>query len=429
MANQFFSNINTPEINRATLKRVMSSAVKDNIFQEIIVRPGEGVIEKFSNDTAAAEIQVVRVRPDNDEAREIGADINGGWFNADAASNPETAAYGIRIIDMIDKCKDIPASEQDMIAVDLAEATLKNLTGKVARGVNAVSVGAMLTKNFNDVASGKVAKNWVTISDNNYKDAIITAGVQLDSGNEEEGIDAYPDTGRAVYLRPEAKRHLLTTGQIIVGGSNYAQDILRQGGVDAETRPSVVSTGYIGEISNMPCYVLSPVIWAAVERYMGLGAGALSGVLGVVVSGIGTGRALAFNAAIKTIDSPNGQGIRIQPKYRFGAECWDALSVVPIVASAFANPATAAAPLTMKAPGSRKTTATPTITTAAGGKFTITGASGASFYYTDDGTVPTVNSTKYTAQVTLTKSATVKAIAVKAGELTSLVASETVTVA
>ena len=54
-------------------------------------------------------------------------------------------------------------------------------------------------------------------------------------------------------------------------------------------------------------------------------------------------RALAFNSKIKIVDAQNGQGLRIQPKYRFGVECWDALSVVPIFSAAFTNPVTSAA--------------------------------------------------------------------------------------
>ena len=87
---------------------------------------------------------------------------------------------------------------------------------------------------------------------------------------------------------------------------------------------------------------------------MGLTAGALDGVEMLVVSGIGTGRALAFNNAIKMIDSPNGQGRRLQPKYRFGAKCWDAYSVVPVVKSTFVKPSDT---ITVMAPGSRTTDA------------------------------------------------------------------------
>lgn len=358
MAN-IFADIKAPFVNDATLKRVMSAKVKDNIFQGIFTKPGEAVTEKYSEDTDAAEIQVIRVKPNANEARHIGADTNGAWFNVNPAATPTTEAYGIKILDTIDYNIDIPTNQQDMMNVDLAEAELSNLAGKVNRNINAVTIAAQLARNFNDVAKGAgaggVAKNWVELaaSNPNYLEAIITASAQLDNGNEAQGIDAYPDDFRAVIIRPLAKAALLKTGQLLIGGSNYAQDIIRKGGFDAGAEPSVATTGYMGDIAGMPVYAAAQAVWSTAAKYLGLEAKDLDGVQMLVVSGVSTGRALAFNSAIKMIDSPLGQGRRLQPKYRFGAECWDALSVVPVVANGFANPATAEAQLSVMAPGSR----------------------------------------------------------------------------
>lgn len=354
MANNIFADIRAPFVNDATLKRVMSAKVKDNIFQGIFMKPGEAVTEKYSEDTDAAEIQVIRVKPNANEARHIGADNNGAWFNGDPAITPTTEAYGIKILDTIDYNIDIPTNQQDMMNVDLAEAELSNLAGKVNRNINAVTIAAQLCRNFNDLADTKITKNWVEVaaSNPNYLDAIITASAQLDNGNEAQGIDAYPDDFRAVIIRPLAKAALLKTGQLLIGGSNYAQDIIRKGGFDAGAEPSVATTGYMGDIAGMPVYAAAQAVWSTAEKYLGLVAGALNDVHMLVVSGISTGRALAFNSAIKMIDSPLGQGRRLQPKYRFGAECWDALSVVPVVKIGFANPAEDGA-LTVMAPGSR----------------------------------------------------------------------------
>lgn len=350
-----FADIKTPYVNEATLKRVMSSRVKDNIFQGIFTRPGEAVTEKFSEDTSAAQIQVIRILPSTAEARELGASKNGGWFNSTEAATPKTAAYGIDIITSIDDVIDIPTNQEDMMNVDIAEAELTNLSGRVNKNVNAVTFAAQLAKNFNSIATSAVASNWVVLpaSDPDYKAAIIAAGAKLDDGNEAEGVDAYPDNFRAVFVRSEAKVELLNKGQIIIGGSDAAQRILRKGGLDEDTTPDVAATGYIGEVDNMPVYSASKAVWTLAEKYLGLTAGALNGVKMLVVSGIGTGRALAFNNAIKITDSPAGQGRRLQPKYRFGATCWDALSVVPVVANGFTNPATSEAQLTVLAPGSR----------------------------------------------------------------------------
>ncbi|MDE6605113.1 MAG: hypothetical protein K2K85_03715 [Clostridia bacterium] len=333
-------DIKTPFVNDLTLKRVMSSAVKKNIFQNIFTKPGEAVTEEFSEDTSAAQIQVIRVKPINDDARRIGGAVNGGYFNEDNAAISSTQAYPINMLEQIDRPIDIPTNAQDMINVNLVEAELANLSGRVARNINAMTIAVQIAKNFNDLRKGLVENNWIKLDaeNPNFKDAIIDAGAQLDEGNEAEGIDAYPDDGRAVFIRSKVKSTLLKTGQLIVGGSNTAQDMIRKGGLDASATPEVATSGYIGEVNNMPVYVASKPVWRLAEKWLGLAEGALDGVEALVVSGIGTGRGLAFNHAIKIVDTQNGQGKRIQPCYRFGAECWDALSVVPIVKSDFTNP-------------------------------------------------------------------------------------------
>lgn len=76
------------------------------------------------------------------------------------------------------------------------------------------------------------------------------------------------------------------------------------------------------------------------------------------------------------------------------------------------------------------TVAAPTIAVTGEGDsrtVTITAASGASIYYTTDGTDPTSASTAYSAALTISSSCTVKAIAIKDG-VSSTVASETITI-
>ena len=57
-----FSAINTPFVNAVTLKRIMATRGKDNIFQGIVTRPEEACTEKYSTDTDAAEIQIIRLK-------------------------------------------------------------------------------------------------------------------------------------------------------------------------------------------------------------------------------------------------------------------------------------------------------------------------------------------------------------------------------
>lgn len=348
-----FADISTPYVNDITMRRILSPAVKENIFQGVMLKPGEAVTEKYSEDTDAAEIQVLRQKPLANDARELGSDKNGGWFNSEDAQTSSTEAYGIQIIQTIDRLIDIPTNAQDMVSIDLLEGETKNLAGLVNRNINAVSIAAMLAKNLNNVAGvdkknsnasvktiTAVDSNWVTKEGSaTYMDCIIDAGAHLDDGNADEGIDAYPDDQRAVIIRPTIKKEILK-GMVGLYGGTAVFDVLRRGGVDTESRPKISTTGFLGELDNMPVYCASAVVWNLVEKYLGLTSGALANLVGIVVSGVGTGRALAFNNKIKDIPCPNGQGIRLQPKYRFGCECWDPLSVVPIFSAEFTNPVT-----------------------------------------------------------------------------------------
>lgn len=346
-----FADIKTPYINELTLKRILSPAVKENIFQGIMLKPGEAVTEKFSEDTDAAEIQVLRQIPLANDARELGSGKNGAWFNGEGAQTSATEAYGIQIIQTIDRGITIPTNAQDMINIDLLAGEVKNLAGLVNRNINAATIAAMIAKNFNNVAGcdkknsnasltfiTPAASNWVTrTGDAKYVDLLIDACAKLDDGNPDQGIDAYPENERAIIIRPALKAEVLKSMVGLYGGVGV-YDVLKNGGLDRNTKPAVATTGYVGEINNTPVYCASAVVWSLAEKYLGLDAGALDNLVALVVSGTGTGRALAFNSKIKTVDEIQGQGIRLQPKYRFGVECWDALSVVPVFSATFTNP-------------------------------------------------------------------------------------------
>lgn len=352
-----FADIKTPYVDTLTTKRILSPAVKENIFQGIMLKPNEAVTEKYSEDTDASEIQVLRLKPNANDAREIGSDVNGGWFNNQDPATSATEAYGIQILQTIDRNIEIPTNAQDMVSIDLLAGETKNLAGLVNRNINAMTLAAMIAKNFNNIAGfdkrnsnaavttlgdKKPASNWVTkTSSGKYIDCIIDAGSKLDDGNEAEGIDAYPDDMRCVIIRPTLKGEILKNMTGLYGGTAVF-DVLKKAGLDTSTSPEVATTGYVGEIAGMPVYCASGVVWSLAEKYLGLPAGALADLSAVVCSAVGTGRALAFNSKIKTIDAERGQGIKLQPKYRFGAECWDALSVVPIFAKTFTNPVTGA---------------------------------------------------------------------------------------
>ncbi len=99
------------------------------------------------------------------------------------------------------------------------------------------------------------------------------------------------------------------------------------------------------------------------------------------------------------------------------------------VATGDANSAVASATYTIETPASAPSFTPPAGTYGAAQTVSIKDAtSGASIYYTTNGTTPTTASTKYTAPLTVSKSETLKAIATAAGHTTSPVATAVFTI-
>ena len=373
MASAVLSQFNAPALDGQALKRVLAPAIMENIVQDILLRDGYGVTEKFSTDTDAFEIRVIRQAALDLDARKFGATFNGGFFNELTEIQPTSQEYGIRLDHIIDRNVDIPSNMQDMFPLDVVGATTKRVGQSVARNVNASTMAEQLrvALNYNaavalraadtiddaafTTASASFTSNGETyaydaaldtpsivkhntgVSD--WQTTYLTASALLDNGDERHGVDIYPVDMRVALWRPEIRAELLKTGQIIIGGSNFAQEMIAAGKVNPGGVPRENMGGYFGDIDATPQHIASKAILNLAEKYLQLTAGALDKVYGMIVSSMGTGRALAFNNTIKTIDSPNGQGMRIQPKYRWGIATWFPKSVVLLTEDDFANPA------------------------------------------------------------------------------------------
>ena len=360
------TNFSAPKLNGQALERLMYKGIMENIFQGIIHLPGKGVTEKYTEDTSGSEVRIIRELPVTGKTRTLGATVNGGNFNNATSEQPLSAEYGIKLLYVYDTCFDIPTVLQDMVSIDLAEAAQRNIGGKIATDINASTTAHQLVASLNwnalrETANDKIIELGAQAAGEDYKDAILDAAAILDSGDADNGIQMFPFEARQIICRPSFKRQLLAKGALIIGGSNYAQEMLARGVISPGTYKDE-GKAYVGEVDNTPVMIMSDQIWAEAANWMQkvtTAGGArsnvdLSDVLATVVSGIGTGRGLAFNSAIKIIDSPNGQGKRIQPLYRWGIEVFYPASVVPIVKNGFVNPAVSGtSTVEVSSPGSR----------------------------------------------------------------------------
>lgn len=363
MAKQTLANYKEPNINGLDAAMIFANTALDNIYQAEIEKGGRGVTQKFSSDTTGAQIRVVRPLPLPIDARELGASINGGNFSA-YSYQPESDSYGLDIITVIDDMVDIPDVSMDMIPVEIAKMYIQNISDKVVLNVNAIKIAARAYTCFSQYQEDSTKAfvvEYNSASDNVVEKAIET-NAKLNKGDKEHGVSVFPVKDRIALVSNDSYSALLSSkGVFNLGGANYAYDILRKGGVDAETStPELLDDGYIGTIAGVPYHFVSDLVMEVVCKYLGFPSNTFEGVVEHVASAHGNLFALATGNSIKTIDSPLGQGVRLQPKYRMGAACIMPKSVSWLVKKGWKAPYglkgifTEGVTWSYKAPGSRQ---------------------------------------------------------------------------
>lgn len=354
MAEYIGTNFSAPKLNGQALNRLLYKGIMENVFQNILHVPEKGVTEKYTTNTDGSEVRIIRQLPVTGQTRKLGSSVNGDYFNSSKAEQPQSAEYGIKLLYMYDRNYDIPTDMQDMVDIDLADAAVKNIGGKIATDVNASTTATQLASILNYVAEKSATSRIVTIATATttktkvYLDAVLDAATLLDDGDPDNGIQTFDNDAREIICRASFRRGLLGEGGLIVGGSNYAQEMLARGAISPDTYKDN-NKSYIGEVDGTPVYVMSSQVWSETEKWLetstdgaagvALTSGALDKIQAIMMAASATGRGLAFNGALKTIDSPDGQGIRLQPKYRWGVETFFPQGIVPIASSGFTNPA------------------------------------------------------------------------------------------
>jgi hypothetical protein len=346
MAN-FLSDFNQPTINSVQARLILSNEILRNVGQNIIENDGEGVTQRFAKDAKGGRINVIRVLPLTQEARSLGADFNGQPFASGDFEQPNTVQYGLDVITVIDKPIAIRNATRDMIPVDLLEAETKNFSLLLYRNINAMTIAGKIAKSL---VAGQVKEVDLTgTSTTAVRDAIIQANAKLDEGDQSEGVDMFPTEDRILIIRPSLRPYLLSANNILVGGSNFAQDILAKGTLDtASTRDQ--RNGFIGVVDGLPCYMANSAIWTLAERYLGLPVGELDGVYGYISSGMANARGIALDETVKIVDAVAGPGVLIQVDCRLGFAAFYEKGNVFLTKTSFVIPA-----VTMKllAPASR----------------------------------------------------------------------------
>lgn len=344
----------TPKLDGEALRRYTSKNIAENVFQDVLALPEKGVTERYSEDTDASEIRIIRQVVPNIKARRMGASVNGGYFNSNDAGLPQSVEYGLKILYIIDDSVDFPTVMDEMVELPVAEATSKAVAGLVSRNVNASTLAHQIAAVVNANVASKPVNVTTVDAAGDYKGALLDANGKLDDGDADNGIDIFDINKRQGFIRSAARTALLKSGQVIVGGSNYAQEMLARGAISPNTYKQD-KLQYIGELDNVPFCVVSKVVWDLATEYLQLDADSdqsLDGVVGLISAADATGRALAFNNSVKIIDSPKGQGKRAQYKYRWGVEVFYHKGVSLILANGTTLADIKSTAITIEAPGS-----------------------------------------------------------------------------
>lgn len=339
-------------VNDTATQILAAKQVKENIFMDLVHKDGYGVTQH--EETNASTIRIFKVKPSEDNAREIGYKLNGvttenansGWFNEQGASTASVIEYDLNLLYVFDKPVDIPEVQQDMVSVNLMDNTTKNIGGRCALEINASTIAAQLCTAYQDAAA---AKSWDGLnavaesSETGAYEAVLKASTKLDDGDEENGIQSFPFAEREIIMRPSFRAKLLDERGVIKGGSNYAQSMLAKGAVSPEARKEWGNM-YCGEIDGIPCYIAPAQLWARAGQWTKFkptsgetvegSSDMFANVNAIVCAASATDRGISSQDYIKIVDSPNGAGKRLQPKTRWGINVCYKKGIVPILGSA-----------------------------------------------------------------------------------------------
>ena len=350
-------------INSQVAAHVFANTAMKNIYQGEIEKGGRGVTQEYSNDTTGSSITVIRPLPLPIKARELGAAINGGNFSA-YDYQPASDAYTLHIITVIDDVVDIPNVSLDMIPVGIADMYTKNVSDKVTLNVNAIKIAAALHTSLSAYDADPTSANVTTFvpgTDSLLKQ-LSKAYVQLDKGDKAHGVSMFPQDDRIGLVSVDWYAEIVSVNGVFqLGGANYAYDILRKGVISQNAEQEKLADGYVGDMYGIPFHTVSPLVFATACDYLGFPEEEFDdNLICIIKSAHGNLFALASGSSIKTIDSPLGQGIRLQPLYRMGAACIMPKANSLLVKNTFVNPYGLKAIFTSgvewgyKAPGSRQ---------------------------------------------------------------------------
>jgi hypothetical protein len=354
-----FSDFVGLSVNNIALEIKVANVMLRSLIQGKLYHDGVGITEVYATgaDPNGAVLRVPKISNATGNFRTLGAGTNGSYFNSTSAQIATLTEETIFCKHVYDEMEDVPQAAHVLSLAGASAVGIRSerIGRQIAKGMNAGTMAYQLAANINAVIAAGAETGYIfTYNPATSGDALaklIDSGASLDDGDGGTYHDYYPTEGRLLLARPSYIADLKEKGSVIIGGSNFAQDMLRAGALDRNLSVlPELANGYQGTVDNTAVFLASKALWTLAETWLGVDAGYLDKIVAIHCSYVATGRGYAFPEQIKVIDSPSGVGLRIQPLSNFGVTVFFPTGVKLIANSAFTEGST---PLVVEAPDSQ----------------------------------------------------------------------------
>jgi len=324
---QVLSPDNAPYVNGVQAGLKFAPATIKAVYQGLVEKGGFGINDKLVSDADASEnaqVIVTRIKPIKMDPREQGASKNGASFSANNHYT-QTESVGIDVLTVVDDVIVLPRARQETIQLDLLAGQAEQFANRIRTIANGMTTASKLFRVYDDKVKGKeVYETKVTESDianNKVSVKFVEANSKLDEGDEEHGIDIFPEDGRIAVFKTSYRATLKTSGVLVIS-SNLAYEALKMSGINDNA--TKMEDGYVGTIDGVPCHIISNESLAHASAFLGLPSDELkkSPFVGYISSALANARGMATTGLTKVVDATSGQGLLLQPYFKLGAVSW-----------------------------------------------------------------------------------------------------------
>lgn len=339
---QILAPDNAPYINRVRAESRVAKALLENMFQGLVETNDRGVTDRFATESEINEnvqIFVNRILPVKMQPREMGASKNGASFSANSHYT-QTVTVSIEVLTVIDDTIIVPRARQDTINVDLLAKQTDIYGKRLNTIINGMTTASKIYKTWEEERLGHEVNvkdiSSADISGNKLALRFMECNDLLDEGDIDNGIDVFPEETRIAVFKMGARSVLKANGVLVLGGSNYAQDILKGKAISHEDSTAVAESGYWGDIDGVPVHGISNESLGHASGFLGLTEKDLkvSDFFGYVASSYANARGVSTIEQVKIVDAIAGQGFILQPFTKMGAVSWYAKGNVLITKEA-----------------------------------------------------------------------------------------------